>query len=255
MPIYDKIQKIREDALKLDWTTDKTFPKGGRMIPFVSGEKIKRQFAPLFAKHKVDFGVDVLGYEIHPELSAKQYSQTISLTVQFVLTDTEDATQDVCRVIGFAPADDLHGPKTAISFAYNTYMTTKFQICDKLEDAIDDAESNVMDALSKMSVPEVRTPPKTEDVPKKVSQPKSKAETPKTEVSEKKELTMAEKRAVDNSLEQATKWLEDGQIVESKYNEIREVYDSVTDSQGVFQLMKLIRTVKEDIGKGKEGGF
>ena len=75
------------------------------------------------------------------------------------------------------------------------------------------------------------------------------------DVSEKKELTMAEKRAVDNSLEQATKWLEDGQIVESKDTEIREVYDSVTDSQGVVQLMKLIRTVKEDIGKGKEGGF
>lgn len=259
MPIYEKLNAIREDALKFDWTPDKAFPKGGKTIQFVSGEKIKRQFAPLWVKHKVDLDVEVTDYQIHSDLSSKQYSQTLSIKVRFILTDAEDGSKTESTVVGFAPADDLHGPKTALSFAYNTFMTTKFQICDKLEDVIEDVEQNVMNRLSQMSVPEViETPaPIQETKQDKVNRAvREKFKKEPTEEPSAVNLTVAEQKARENSLEQATKWYENGDIVESQYAEIKKAYDSVKNFQDVSNLMKMIRTIKNDINKGKtEAGF
>lgn len=254
MPIYEKIQEIREDCLKADWSTDKTFPKGGKMIPFVSGEKIKRTFAPLFAEHKVDLSVEVSNVCIHPELSAKQYSSTVVMDVKFILTDTEDGSKDICIVPGFAPADDLHGPKTALSFAYNTYMTMKFQICDRTDDMVDDVEGSVISELAKKSVPEVGSTPKSEQKPKEVVVPIPIAKKPSEGGSAvKAELTLAEKKAVANSVDTATKWLEEGKIIESQYEEVKKMADSVTDSNGVCDLIGHIRILKKNIGTKEVG--
>lgn len=256
MPIYEKIQEIREDCLKADWSTDKTFPKGGKMIPFVSGEKIKRTFAPLFAEHKVDLSVEVSNVCIHPELSAKQYTSTMSIDAKFILTDTEDGSKDICIVPGFAPADDLHGPKTALSFAYNTYMTMKFQICDRTDDMVDDVEGSVISELAKKSVPEVGSTPKTEEKPKEVVVPIPVAKKPSegdSAVSVTKSLTLAEKKAVANSVDTATKWLEEGKIIESQFEEVKKMADSVTDSNGVCDLIGHIRVLKKNIGSKEVG--
>jgi len=253
MPIYEKIQEIREVCLKSDWSTDKTFPKGGKMIPFVSGEKIKRTFAPLFAEHKVDLSVEVSNVSIHPELSAKQYSSTVVMDVKFILTDTEDGSKDICIVPGFAPADDLHGPKTAVSFAYNTYMTMKFQICDRTDDMVDDVDGSVISELVKKSVPEVGSTPKTEEKPKEVVVPTPVKPIQSKDGSKVSSLTLAEKKAVANSVDTATKWLEEGKIIESQYEEVKKMADSVTDSNGVCDLIGHIRVLKKNIGTKEVG--
>jgi len=253
MPIYEKIQEMREVCLKSDWSTDKTFPKGGKMIPFVSGEKIKRTFAPLFAEHKVDLSVEVSNVSIHPELSAKQYSSTVVMDVKFILTDTEDGSKDICIVPGFAPADDLHGPKTAVSFAYNTYMTMKFQICDRTDDMVDDVDGSVISELVKKSVPEVGSTPKTEEKPKEVVVPAPVKPMPSKDGSTVSSLTLAEKKAVANSVDTATKWLEEGKIIESQFEEVKKMADSVTDSNGVCDLIGHIRVLKKNIGTKEVG--
>lgn len=253
MPIYEKIQEIREDCLKADWSTDKTFPKGGKMIPFVSGEKIKRTFAPLFAEHKVDLSVEVSNVCIHPELSAKQYTSTMSIDAKFILTDTEDGTKDICIVPGFAPADDLHGPKTALSFAYNTYMTMKFQICDRTDDMVDDVEGSVISELAKKSVPEVGSTPKSEQKPKEVVVPIPVKPIQSKDGSKVSSLTLAEKKAIANSVDTATKWLEEGKIIESQFEEVKKMADSITDSNGVCDLIGHIRVLKKDIGTKEVG--
>lgn len=254
MPIYEKIQELREDCLKADWSTDKTFPKGGKMIPFVSGEKIKRTFAPLLAEHKVDLSVEVSNVCIHPELSAKQYTSTMSIDAKFILTDTEDGSKDICIVPGFAPADDLHGPKTALSFAYNTYMTMKFQICDRTDDMVDDVEGSVISELVKKSVPEVGSTPTSEQKPKEVVVPTPIAKKPSEGGSAvKSELTLAEKKAVANSIDTATKWLEEGKIIESQYEEVKKMADSITDSNGVCDLIGHIRVLRKSIGTKEVG--
>ena len=253
MPIYEKIQEIREDCLKADWSTDKTFPKGGKMIPFVSGEKIKRTFAPLLAEHKVDLSVEVSNVCIHPELSAKQYTSTMSIDAKFILTDTEDGSKDICIVPGFAPADDLHGPKTALSFAYNTYMTMKFQICDRTDDMVDDVEGSVISELAKKSVPEVGSTPKSEQKPKEVVVPIPVKPMQSKDGSKDSTLTLAEKKAVANSVDTATKWLEEGKIIESQYEEVKKMADSVTDSNGVCDLIGHIRVLRKDIGSKEVG--
>ena len=253
MPIYEKIQEMREDCLKADWSTDKTFPKGGKMIPFVSGEKIKRTFAPLFAEHKVDLSVEVSNVCIHPELSAKQYTSTMSIDAKFILTDTEDGSKDICIVPGFAPADDLHGPKTALSFAYNTYMTMKFQICDRTDDMVDDVDGSVISELVKKSVPEVGSTPKTEEKPKEVVVPTPVKPIQSKDGSKVSSLTLAEKKAVANSVDTATKWLEEGKIIESQFEEVKKMADSVTDSNGVCDLIGHIRVLKKNIGTKEVG--
>jgi hypothetical protein len=244
---------MREDCLKADWSTDKTFPKGGKMIPFVSGEKIKRTFAPLFAEHKVDLSVEVSNVCIHPELSAKQYTSTMSIDAKFILTDTEDGSKDICIVPGFAPADDLHGPKTAVSFAYNTYMTMKFQICDRTDDMVDDVEGSVISELVKKSVPEVGSTPKSEQKPKEVVVPTPVKPIQSKDGSKVSSLTLAEKKAVANSVDTATKWLEEGKIIESQFEEVKKMADSVTDSNGVCDLIGHIRFLKKNIGTKEVG--
>lgn len=272
MPIYEKIQEIREDCLKADWSTDKTFPKGGKMIPFVSGEKIKRTFAPLLAEHKVDLSVEVSNVCIHPELSAKQYSSTMSIDAKFILTDTEDGSKDICIVSGFAPADDLHGPKTALSFAYNTYMTMKFQICDRTDDMVDDVEGSVISELKAKALsestsvnPTILTEVKNKEVTStpRIDSKTGEVVTPNlsfgkqskgdSAVSVTKSLTLAEKKAVSNSLETATKWLEDGKIIESQYEEVKKMAETVCDSNGVCDLISHIRVLKKDIGTKEVG--
>lgn len=253
MPIYEKIQEMREDCLKADWSTDKTFPKGGKMIPFVSGEKIKRTFAPLFAEHKVDLSVEVSNVCIHPELSAKQYTSTMSIDAKFILTDTEDGSKDICIVPGFAPADDLHGPKTALSFAYNTYMTMKFQICDRTDDMVDDVDGSVISELVKKAVPEVGSTPKTEEKPKEVVVPTPVKPIQSKDGSKVSSLTLAEKKAVANSVDTATKWLEEGKIIESQYEEVKKMADSITDSNGVCDLIGQIRVLRKNIGTKEVG--
>lgn len=253
MPIYEKIQEMREDCLKADWSTDKTFPKGGKMIPFVSGEKIKRTFAPLLAEHKVDLSVEVSNVVIHPELSAKQYTSTMSIDAKFILTDTEDGSKDICIVPGFAPADDLHGPKTALSFAYNTYMTMKFQICDRTDDMVDDVEGSVISELAKKSVPEVGSTPKTEEKPKEGVVPIPVKAIQSKDGSKVSSLTLAEKKAIANSVDTATKWLEEGKIIESQFEEVKKMADSITDSNGVCDLIGHIRILKKNIGTKEVG--
>lgn len=264
MPIYEKIQEIREDCLKADWSTDKTFPKGGKMIPFVSGEKIKRTFAPLLAEHKVDLSVEVSNVCIHPELSAKQYTSTMSIDAKFILTDTEDGSKDICIVPGFAPADDLHGPKTALSFAYNTYMTMKFQICDRTDDMVDDVEGSVISELKAKALsestsvnPVVITEVKNEEVRNTPRTDSKTGEVVAPNLSfgnhSKGDLTLAEKKAVANSVDTATKWLEEGKIIESQYEEVKKMADSVTDSNGVCDLITHIRVLKKNIGTKEVG--
>ena len=268
MPIYEKIQKIREGCLNADWSTDKTFPKGGKMIPFVSGEKIKRTFAPWFAKYHVDLSVRTDNVVIHPDLSAKQYTSTLSLDATFILTDTEDGSQDICTVPGFGPADDLHGPKTALSFAYNTYMTMKFQICDRTDDMVDDVEGSVIGQLMQKSVPEVKAVPTNEKETKggivaipissksseKDSNRNINASTKfKATTGSSSVLTIAEKKAVANSVETATKWLEEGKIIESQFEKIKNMADSIKDSAGVYEIISEIRTLKKDAEKQAEG--
>lgn len=256
MPIYEKIQKIREDSLKLDWTPDKSFPKAGKMIPFVSGEKIKTQFAPLWAKHKVDFGLDVIDTKIHPDLAGKGYGQTYEVKVRFILTDIEDGSQDSEVSIGFAGADDIHAPKTAVAYAYNCYMTGKFQINDG-NDAEEDAEADMVAKLSARAMPEtVRNPAKTEETVKKVSAPEHLPKIPVKDVSTPNALTIAEKKAADRSMEKVIKWYEEGKIVETEYQKVKELYDALSSPADVHFLMGTVRNIEQNVTKDStEAGF
>ena len=256
MPIYEKIQRIREDALKLDWSTDGEFPKAGKMIPFVSGKKMKKLFAPLWAKHKVDFSANVVSAQLLP-IAGKGYEQTYEVQVDFVLTDTEDGSSDSTIIYAFAGANDTHAPKTAISYAYNTYISMKFQIIDGIEDAEEVSESNTVARLTAMAVPEsTETPVKTEKPTEKVSTPIPKTESPvKHESTPNASLSVSERKAADKAFEQIVELYGTGNIVENEFNRIREIYESVSCTADVHTLMGMVRQIKADINKGKEGGF
>lgn len=256
MPIYEKIQRIREDALKLDWSTDGEFPKAGNMIPFVSGKKMKKQFAPLWVKHKVDFSANVVSTQLLP-IAGKGYEQTYEVQVDFVLTDTEDGSSDSTIIYAFAGANDTHAPKTAISYAYNTYITMKFQIIDGIEDAEEVSESTTVARLTAMAVPEsTETPVKTEKSIEKVSAPTPSIESPaKARETPNVSLSVSERKAADKAFEQIVQFYEDGSIVETEYQKVREIYDGLSSTADVHVLMGMVRQIKADMNKGKEGGF
>lgn len=256
MPIYEKIQRIREDALKLDWSTDQEFPKAGKMIPFVTGKKMKKQFAPLWAKHKVDFSANVVSTQLLP-IAGKGYEQTYEVQVDFVLTDTEDGSTDSTIIYAFAGANDTHAPKTAISYAYNTYISMKFQIVDGIEDAEEVSESNTVARLTAMAVPEsTETPVKTEKPIEKVSAPTPNTESPaKSRETPNVSLSVSERKAADKAFEQIVQFYEDGSIVETEYQKVKEIYDGLSSTADVHVLMGMVRQIKADMNKGKEGGF
>ena len=256
MPIYEKIQRIREDALKLDWSTDGEFPKAGKMIPFVSGKKMKKHFAPLWVKHKVDFSANVVSTQLLP-IAGKGYEQTYEVQVDFVLTDTEDGSSDSTIIYAFAGANDTHAPKTAISYAYNTYITMKFQIIDGIEDAEEVSESTTVARLTAMAVPEsTETPVKTEKPIEKVSIPTPNTESPaKARETPNASLSVSERKAADKAFEQIVQFYEDGSVVETEYQKVKEIYDGLSSTADVHVLMGMVRQIKADMNKGKEGGF
>ena len=249
--INEKVMAMRQDILNMDWSPDGSFPLSGKKVWFVSLKKMKRQIAPLFVKHKIDFDFDILSVnEVLP--SDIGVLQKIKVKVKFTLTDSEDGSQIGSTVYGYGPAFDEKGIKTAVSYATNIYLSTKFNIIDGMEDGESDSDNYVADELSKRAIKptEKKAEEPTESKPRtERPQPKVSQDEPSGEKPAKAKLSVAEQKAADNAMKKITEMFDKGQLMEDVYLKAKNIYESI-DSAGVFKLMEIRKSQEQTVREG-----
>ena len=132
-----------------------------------------------------------------------------------------------------------------------------YRIVQSIEDAEESTEKDIVGRLTAMAVPEsTETPVKTEKPIEKVSAPTPTIESPaKSRETPKASLSVSERKAADKAFEQIVQFYEDGSVVETEYQKVKEIYDGLSSTADVHVLMGMVRQIKADMNKGKEGGF
>lgn len=151
--IYQKIRQMREEVVTLDWTPDKSYIFKGTKIDYVTISKMRKNFAPLFAKCGLDFDFNILEVTNHEDY--------VRIKVEFIITDVDSEQMNITTLFadGSSEFKDGHNDKAieiALSYAGRMYFTTKFQIADGIEADTegDEVVSNVQLALDERAIPE-----------------------------------------------------------------------------------------------------
>lgn len=242
--IYEKKQKLREKAIRLDLVPDKGYSlsgrMGGNMIRYVSIGKFKRQFAPLFSECGLDFKMNTVQIEELPNEKTRG-------TFEFVLTDTETGEQDVTRIVADGSSATDKGIVIASSYAMRMWFSNSF--C--LEDGIDfernegDTASALLSEKAIPSVDEAQPTLEAKERPVKVSEPEpsdKKTAEPVSIVKTGEGVSKVEGEAAKRAMEKIEILYKNGAIVEDEYKKAVGIYGSLSGSADVLALVGIKRT-------------
>ena len=127
---YTKLNEMRTESNGLDWEPDKFVPLGGtKGYHYISIYKMKRNLAPIFAKHKVEFIPNYYDIEIEQVGNISQW--VVRLDARMI--DTETGYETSAHTIGCAPVTDK-GPTIAMSFALKQWLSDQFLLIDGMID-------------------------------------------------------------------------------------------------------------------------
>lgn len=134
---YTKLSNMRADVNSLDWSKDALLAMpGGRGYQYLSSDKIKRNLAPLFPKHGLEFDQNVVAVEQFPAIGSM--SQHWVVTMEIVLTDIDTGYSQTTVVKGEAGDSGDKGIGKALTYAYKRWAVGKFQLADGMDpDAMD----------------------------------------------------------------------------------------------------------------------
>lgn len=254
-----KVEQLRKKIAQFDLKPDKQYLVKNGCVPYVSGNKIKKQLAVAVMECGLDFSYDMKEIIDLPDRER--------VKVEFVLEDVDTGECEVRTIFGEGINTTDKAISIAMSYAFRNYFTTRFFMSDgidfteepsSIEEALDDkaVKEDEKPVIPKITVPPVvkkteepvKTPSKTEDKPSEVSKT-----IPIPVKPVKTALSIFEKRAVDNNYEIITKLYSEGKVVEDKYNEIKAARDKCTCSADVLAYMNLTRPIIDDNTDAEKG--
>lgn len=260
---YTKLNEMRQESNGLDWEPDKFVGLGGtKGYHYISIYKMKRNLAPLFAKHKIEFIPNY--YDIEIEQTGNVTQWVVRLEARMI--DTETGYETSAHTIGCAPATDK-GPTVAMSFALKQWLSDQFLLIDGMIDP-EEEESTAIPAkafvkkepkeeeaaksqiLAKSIRPlEVKEPVEEEipaeevkeETPKATSNPVAK---PEEYVPEDKEgIPTPQMNAIKNIFKVRTNWAMNKKMSAEDYNQMSMDYQDVTDGASAVVFIKKYRVV------------
>lgn len=261
---YTKLNEMRTESNGLDWEPDKFVPLGGtKGYHYISIYKMKRNLAPLFAKHKIEFIPNYYNIEIMQTGNVTQWVARLEAR----MIDTDTGYETSARTIGCAPVTDK-GPTIAMSFALKQWLSDQFLLIDGIIDPEEgetaatvpaktfvkkepkEEEAAKSQILAKSIRPLEPTPPKTESAPAKVEKVESApAKTSATEsvqgyVPEDKEgIPSPQMKAIKNIFSVRTTWAQTGKMSAEEYNQMSADYLEVNDGQSAVVFIKKYRVI------------
>lgn len=262
--IYQKILALRESVTQLDWSTDKSYVLNGSKIDYVTITKMRRNISPLFAAAGLDFDFNIIEVVDHGDF--------IRIKVEFILIDTDTEDMSVTTLYSDGMTTNTKGYRNdkaieiALSYAMRMYVTTKFCIADGIEldtegeQTESDFQENVRKTLEKAAIPEEETArPKVEKievrpiVPKTDTDPpaghrsvvKPKTDSPAETKGGKSAISPMEAAAAAKAIKFIEQAYADGIIVEDVYTKAKSLYEGLTGSADVLDLLSLKKEAEE----------
>ena len=276
---YTKLNEMRAESNTLDWTPDKFVslnPSGTKGYHYISVYKMRRNLAPLFAKHKIEFIPKY--YDVELKQVGSSYYWVTHLEARMI--DTESGFETSAYSIGGAPVSDK-GISISKAFALKEWLSDQFLLIDGMIDPEEDSPASMTKTfvkkepveeeaaksqiLAKSIRPIEPVPPKTESEPAKVEKAESvPTKTPVTEsapakvekaesapavladdgVPEDKEgVPIPQMNAIKNIFKIRTQWAKDGKMSVEEYNQMSADYLEVNDSASSVVFIKKYRVI------------
>lgn len=255
--INRKIKAIREDLLKCDWTPDAQYSRPGakgmsQTIHYVTANKIKRNYAPVFAQHGVDYKVNMLSLE--------ESDKGCRLQADVILTDLDSDETDVTHMISDSPTVDK-GASISLTNVMREYFSSRFGIVDGLN--FEEEEGDLVSILSARAVEPMKSPSNSVPVavepnknvlhtldipvPDKNAKSKPKSDTP---TNDKPLSPMEEKGCV-----KAMTFIESvkDSIDPALYEKAKNVFDNRSTTADVLVLMEIKRDIQSKQAPKQEG--
>jgi hypothetical protein len=270
---YTKLNEMRAESNTLDWTPDKFVslnPAGTKGYHYISVYKMRRNLAPLFAKHKIEFIPRY--YDVELKQVGSSYYWVTHLEARMI--DTESGFETSAYSIGGAPVSDK-GISISKAFALKEWLSDQFLLIDGMIDPEEDTPAPVTKAfvrkepaeeeaaksqiLAKSIRPLEPVPPKTESVPAKVAKVESAPVDPPVKVSaqesapavladdgvpgDKEGVPIPQMNAIKIIFKIRTQWAKDGKMSVEEYNQMSADYLEVNDSASSVVFIKNYRVI------------
>lgn len=256
---FKKMNEIRTESLALDWETDKTVPIGRTSYGYISIYKMKRNLAPLFAKH----GMEILPK--YDDLHVMQVGAAVqfSIRLEMRIVDMDTGYEETSVTYGCAPAGDK-GPTVAMSFAMKQWLSDQFLLIDGIDpeaatsdaptperkfnirtmEETETARSKILEkAVKPEPTPVAKPEPAPEDIPSTPA-PAAEVSVPEMNLTKLQEIPRPQANAIEKIIKIRTQWALEGKIKTEDYNQMSADYLDVTDSASAVVFIKKYKVVE-----------
>ena len=130
--LLTKINALRADVLTKDWSDDKNFMMGGKvMYPYLSADKVKKTIAPLFHKHGLELLMNFTDLTERAEVGG--FKQHWSIKLEATLIDVDTGAEITNVVYGEAGDVGDKGINKAQTAAIKQWVMSQFLIADGID--------------------------------------------------------------------------------------------------------------------------
>lgn len=132
--LYRKVNSLRADMMKCDWSDDKYMSYGTSGYKYLSTDKILKTVSPMIATHGLELDVVIDDLVPRPPVGSKEQHWTIRATVSLIDIDTGAADTSVVYAEAADNAD--MGLRKAHTMAIKQWILTKFLIADGIDESV-----------------------------------------------------------------------------------------------------------------------
>lgn len=130
--LLTKINALRADVLTKDWSDDKNFMMGGKvMYPYLSADKVKKTIAPLFHKHGLELVMNFTDLIERGEVGGFKQHWTIKL--EATILDVDTGAELTTTVYGEAGDVGDKGINKAQTAAIKQWVMSQFLVADGID--------------------------------------------------------------------------------------------------------------------------
>lgn len=242
-----KINELRADILSKDWSDDKNFIVGTKvMYPYLSADKVKKTIAPLFHKHGLELMMNFTDLTSRGEFGGFKQHWTIRLEATII--DTETGAEVTSTVYGEAGDVGDKGVNKAQTCAIKQWVMSQFLISDGIDPEGDSPMSvSKFTPRTREETEEVRSQVLSNTVDAKPPAPKPKAEKPAAPapVPKSKEapagIGAPQMKAMEKIIESLTEQAEAGEFDRNELQSIIQEQENVATSGEAIEFIKKYR--------------
>lgn len=136
--IAKKMNLLRQEVVKQNWTPDSTMVLQGRKIPYISINKVKANLAPALAKVGVELNLFYDSPTRMPGIGQMSQHWMVTLYGRFI--DCETGASILTRTYGVSADSGDKGLKKAQTSALGVWLYNQFLIADNMDKDLSDGE-------------------------------------------------------------------------------------------------------------------